>query len=54
MAVVSMHSLIERRLKSIKINVPADYITACREARKSLGPYKVEYLYHTFFKEFDD
>lgn len=48
----SMHSLIERRLKSAKINVPADYISVCEEARKSPAPY-MTYLEHTFFKNFE-
>lgn len=30
----SMHSLKERKLKNVKINVPADYIDVCRKARK--------------------
>lgn len=49
----SMHSTIERRLKNKHINVPADYVTVCREARKSPKPYSVEYLEHGFFKCFD-
>ena len=44
-----MHSLIHRRLKNTKINVPADYITTCREGMKSPAKHKVEYLDHIFF-----
>lgn len=49
----AVHSTIEQRLKNKKINVPADYVTVCREARKS-NPYFVEYLHHEFFKCFDN
>lgn len=49
----TVHSTIEKRLKNRKINVPADYITVCQEARKS-KPYSVQYLHHDFFKSFDD
>lgn len=50
----AMHSLIERRLKNVKINVPADYINVCKQARKSPAEYHVEYLEHTYFKNFED
>lgn len=47
-----MHSLIQRRLKSEKINVPVGYTSVCEEARKSPALYIVTYLEHTFFKNF--
>lgn len=48
----AVHSTIEKKLKNKKINVPADYITVCQDARRS-KPYSVEYLDHHFFKYFD-
>lgn len=48
----SMHSTIERRLKGRDINVPADYISICRSARKNPKPYNVNYLDYTYFKNF--
>lgn len=47
----SMHATIERYLRHREINVPADYIDACKNARQS-NPYKVIYLDHSFFKDF--
>lgn len=35
----SMHSLIERKLKNLKINVSADYVNVCRQARKNPTEY---------------
>lgn len=49
----AVHFTIEKRLENRKINVPADYITVCQEARKS-KIYSVQYLYHDFFKCLDD
>ena len=49
----AMQSCIERKLKHKQINVPADYITVCKEARKNPAPYNVQYLDHHFFKNFD-
>lgn len=49
----AMHSCIERKLKNKNINVPADYVTICIEARKSPAPYTVNYVDHKFFKNFD-
>lgn len=48
----SIHSTIERKLKNIDINVPADYVGVCLKARKFPSPYKVKYLDYTFFKDF--
>lgn len=45
----SMHAMIEKKLKNRKINVPADYINVCREARRTPKAYSVEYLHHNFF-----
>lgn len=53
MEVDSMHSCIEKKVRNYKINVPADYVYLCKIARRS-QPYKVEYLYHTFFKKYDN
>lgn len=52
MEVDSMHALIEKKLKHQIINVPAEYITVCKHARKK--PYKVEYLNYNYFKSFRD
>lgn len=49
----AMHSTIERKLKNKKINVPADYVSVCKEARRIPSPYSVHYLNHKFFKNFD-
>lgn len=50
----SMHSLIERKPKNSKINVPADYVNVCRQAWKPPTEYKVEYIDHKYFKNFED
>jgi hypothetical protein len=47
----SMHATIERKLKNIDINVPADYIAACQNARKT-NAFNVKYINHEFFKDF--
>lgn len=49
----SMHSTIERHLKNKVINVPAEYISIAKHARKCPVPYSVTYLDHTYFKKFD-
>ncbi|CAG4990738.1 unnamed protein product [Parnassius apollo] len=49
----SMHSTIERQLKNKVINVPAEYISIAKHARKCPVPYYVTYLDHTYFKNFD-
>lgn len=53
MEVDSMHAMIEKKLKNQVINVPAEYITVCKKAKKH-NPYEVEYLYHSYFKNFKD
>lgn len=53
MEVDSVHSVIERKLRNKKINVPADYVTVCETACQK-APYKVEYLLHNFFRKFDE
>lgn len=50
----SIHSSVERALKDKNINVPAEYISICRSARKTPRRYDVTYLNHTFFKSFDE
>ncbi|KAK5642954.1 hypothetical protein RI129_009121 [Pyrocoelia pectoralis] len=52
MEVDGMHATIERKLKNVKINVPADYMQVCLTARENPKPYNVQYLDHTFFKDF--
>nr|CAH7761145.1 unnamed protein product [Callosobruchus chinensis] len=47
-----MHSAIERRIRNKDINLPADYVTHCEKARTKPFPYKVQYLEHSFFKDF--
>ncbi|XP_060810002.1 uncharacterized protein LOC132904096 [Amyelois transitella] len=49
----SMYSTIERHLKNKIINVPAEYISIAKRARKCPAPYIVKYLDHTYFKKFD-
>lgn len=49
----SMHSCIERRIKNTQINIPADYVAICFRARQHPRPYRVKYLEHTFFRNFD-
>lgn len=45
-----MHATIERYMRNREINVPADYVEVCKNARKK--PYIVKYLDHTFFRDF--
>lgn len=47
-----MHSLIERKLRNTNINVPADYVAICLQARQNPSPFKVKYLTFDFFKSF--
>lgn len=49
----SMHSTIERHLKNKVINVPAEYISIAKHARKCPAPYNAKYLDYTYFKKFD-
>lgn len=51
MEVDSIHALIEKNLKNKVINVPAEYITICKNAKKA-KPYTVEYLNYSYFKNF--
>lgn len=51
MEVDSTHSTIERKVRTKKINVPADYVTICKTACIKT-PYYVEYLTFDFFKSF--
>ncbi|XP_072378606.1 uncharacterized protein [Diabrotica undecimpunctata] len=53
MEVDSMHSTIERQLKNKIINIPAEYISIVKHARKLPAPYVVKYLEHTYFKKFE-
>lgn len=54
MPVDSMHSTIERRVKSRRINIPAEYAFHCKKARLRPRPYKVKYLDHTFLNPCSD
>lgn len=48
----SMHSTIERKLRNQEIYTPAGYLSACKSARRNPKPYLVEYLRHTYFKNY--
>ncbi|CAH1099616.1 unnamed protein product [Psylliodes chrysocephalus] len=48
----SMHSTIERKLRNQEIYTPAGYLSACKSARRHPKPYSVEYLRHTYFKDY--
>lgn len=50
----SVHSCIERKLKTKEIYLPSDYIKATKEARQKPFPYKVKEVDHTLFKNYDD
>ena len=51
MEVDSVHSTIEQKVKNGNINHPQSYVDAMKECRCN-DPYTVEYLDHTFFKDF--
>lgn len=51
MEVDSVHSTIEVKLKNKEIYLPSDYARICRGIRPK-QPYHVNYLDHTFFKDF--
>lgn len=53
MEVDSMHAMIEKKLRNQVINVPAEYISICKKAKK-VKPYQVEYLNYSYFKSFKD
>ena len=53
MEVDSVHAAIERKLRHRDILLPSDYVSVTKEARLKPFPYKVEYLNHTFFKNYD-
>lgn len=50
----SMHSAIERKISGRVINVPADYVNLLKTARINPRPYEVQYLNHTYFKNFSE
>lgn len=50
----SMHAAIERKVRGKDIYSPAGYIHACLLARLKPKRYHVEYLNHSYFKNFDD
>ncbi|KAJ8877398.1 hypothetical protein PR048_021852 [Dryococelus australis] len=45
------HGMLQ--LKHKTINVPADYVHACRSARNNPHPYGVKYVNHEYFKQFN-
>jgi hypothetical protein len=51
----SAHSCIERKYRKKEIFVPQMYVQCIKEARQSHNstPYEVEYVDHTFFKNFE-
>ncbi|KAK4871930.1 hypothetical protein RN001_016054 [Aquatica leii] len=48
-----MHATIERALRNKNINVPADYVGVCLQARKLPQSYRVKYFHFGFFKNFN-
>nr|CAI5820048.1 unnamed protein product [Callosobruchus analis] len=50
MEVDSMHSCMEKKIRNRKINIPADYVHACKIARTHPKPYDVKFLIHELFK----
>lgn len=52
MEVDSVHSVIERKIRNKKVNIPADYVCICKTACQK-APYTVEYLMHDFLKRYD-
>lgn len=48
-----MNSVIQWKLRSREINIPADYVDICRTARMNPSPYKEVYLDYTYFRSFD-
>lgn len=54
MEVDSVHHTIEVKLKNKQVYCPADYVRYIKEARQRPFPYKVEYLDHSFFKDFNN
>lgn len=49
----SMHSTIERRVRNKNIYCPKNYVLAALKARKKPRAYVVNYLDHSYFKNFD-
>ena len=53
----SYHRLVEDKLKTTNINIPADYVNVIKTARKKPEPYEVRFdnpLPYTFFKNYDE
>jgi len=48
----SVHSCIERKVRSKPIYIPQQYVENIQSARR-VNPYKVEYLDHRFFKKYE-
>ncbi len=53
MEVDSVHSVIERKLKNQQIYVTQNYVDIMKGARRIL-PYKVRYVDHTFFRNYQE
>lgn len=49
----SVHSQIERKVRNLTINVPADYVLAMKKARRNPEPYSVNYVDYKFFKNYE-
>lgn len=49
-----IHSIVECSLKNKIINVPTEYISICRDARKRPCPYDAVDLNCDFLKKFND
>jgi hypothetical protein len=49
----SVHSVIERRKKHRELHSPAQYVQLIQEARPK-NPYRVHYVAHDFFKNYDN
>lgn len=50
----STHSLIERKIKNRIINLPSEFVTLFKEARKKPFPLDVKHLSFDFFKNFNE
>jgi len=48
----SVHSAIECNLKNKTMYAPEDFVKICVDARKHPKPYEVQYVKHTYFKDY--
>ena len=49
----SVHGCVERHLKNALIYVPAQYLDKIKVARTKPFPFRVKFLHHDFFKDFN-